>query len=449
MRIAKISITNVLGIDHLEFSPGAFTSIEGGNNTGKSSTLEAIKGLFKGGYDASLIRKGQKSGEVVLVLDDGRTFRSLTTERGSYLTDANKKPVRRSELDALVDSLSLNPIDFLMAPPDKQAEWLLEVMPIDVTDAELSEAAGFEAHGSGLNGLEAIARARKQVYDQRTQANSDYKKSSATVEQLTATLPKESLTDVKGAYAVAQAKVREIDQAIDSRKDIVKTALDDDIGNIRKASAGIIADLEKQIAALTAQIRAEQAKETAEIQKAKDLANKLYGDFRDQKAVERATAQAELARLQQLSDEHERAENTRDIIAQMELEARLEKTHSEALTAALERLDALKASKLASLPIPGMEIEPGQVWYDAGDGNGRIQFNRLNGAKQVQLSLKVARLRARDCKLVLVDGIERLDPEMFAAFEKAAVASDFQFICTRVGSGPRTIRTLPEQGKLV
>lgn len=63
MRIAKISIKNVLGIEELEIdSPGALTVIEARNGRGKSSTMEAIRAVVDGGHDASLLRHGAEQG---------------------------------------------------------------------------------------------------------------------------------------------------------------------------------------------------------------------------------------------------------------------------------------------------------------------------------------------------------------------------------------------------
>jgi DNA repair exonuclease SbcCD ATPase subunit len=77
MHISKVKITNILGIDELEFQPGQFNAFTGGNGSGKTSALEAIKAALKGGHDATLLRNGADKGEVVLVLDDGSRWIGL------------------------------------------------------------------------------------------------------------------------------------------------------------------------------------------------------------------------------------------------------------------------------------------------------------------------------------------------------------------------------------
>ena len=43
MKVAKINIKSILGIDEMEIKPGKITLVEGRNGAGKTSILEAIK----------------------------------------------------------------------------------------------------------------------------------------------------------------------------------------------------------------------------------------------------------------------------------------------------------------------------------------------------------------------------------------------------------------------
>jgi recombinational DNA repair ATPase RecF len=146
VRIVKIQIDNILGLEHLDIAPGALTVVEGANGTGKTSVLEAIKAGLGGGRDATLLRKGAKEGQVVLVLDDGTEITKRVKADGAS-TATVKHPTfgaiakPQSYLDKLADALSVNPIAFLAAPPAKRAAWLLEVLPSKVTDEDLAKAS--------------------------------------------------------------------------------------------------------------------------------------------------------------------------------------------------------------------------------------------------------------------------------------------------------------------
>jgi hypothetical protein len=109
---------------------------------------------------------------------------------------------------------------------------------------------------------------------------------------------------------------------------------------------------------------------------------------------------------------------------------------SLSLTDGLGRLEALKGELLKTLPIKGYEVRDGQDYKDG------IPFERVNKAKQVAVALQVAKLLAKDLRLVCVDNLECLDADTFAAFEKAALSNqDFQFVVTRVTEGPLAIET--------
>ena len=69
----------------LEVPKGEIVAIVGANGSGKTSVLETIQAVLKGGNDATLLREGAAKGEAVLVLDDG--------------TEINAKPVSIAQVD--------------------------------------------------------------------------------------------------------------------------------------------------------------------------------------------------------------------------------------------------------------------------------------------------------------------------------------------------------------
>jgi len=439
MRVQQIRIRNILGIDELDITPGAVTKISGKNGTGKTSILEALKSMVDGGHDASLIRKGAESGEVVIVLDDGSEFRRSVTEKGAYLTgrDADGKPIKkaRAVIEQMLDALSANPVAFLSAPPAKRAAWLLEVMPIQVSDEDLTAAAGRRVAGDGLNGLEAIERTRKMLYEERTAVNRAEKEKRATAEQLQRSLPAETPADLAGSSVDAHDRLRAIDAEIATAKHEAREAAEEEIGAENGRAAVAVDALREQIRTLQAQIADRERARDAQIQKIKDLARNILEQTLAEKTAERSAVAAEVARLDQLAEEHARAENTRAIIDQMTAEADQRKREAEELSAGLERIQALRNRLLEHLPIKGLEVRDGEIFMDG------IQFDRLNTAKKVQIALKVAKLRAGECPLVLVDNLECLDSQTFAAFEAAAKKLDMQFVITRVSDDVLTVQT--------
>lgn len=70
MQISKVQISNILGIQELEFEPGGFTEVSGRNGEGKTSVLEAIKAAIQpAGHDATLLRKGNRQSRAAAAVD--------------------------------------------------------------------------------------------------------------------------------------------------------------------------------------------------------------------------------------------------------------------------------------------------------------------------------------------------------------------------------------------
>ncbi len=121
MKVAKIQIRNILGIVSLECSPGKITEISGKNGVGKTSFLEAIKGVLGGGHDAKLLRNGATEGEVVLIFDNGERLRKTMTREKSKVkfedSDGKELKLGASYIKEIVDPVGLNPIKILTADP--------------------------------------------------------------------------------------------------------------------------------------------------------------------------------------------------------------------------------------------------------------------------------------------------------------------------------------------
>jgi DNA repair exonuclease SbcCD ATPase subunit len=424
MRLCRVTIDNILGLEHLELVPGAVTVISGANGVGKTSVLEAIKAGLGGGRDATLLRKGAKEGQVVLVLDDGT---EITKRVGATATTIVKHPTfgaiakPQSYLDKLADALSVNPIAFLAAPPAKRAEWLLEVLPSKVTDEDLTKAGVATIPPASENGLQRIDVARKAAYDERTGVNRTAKEKRATIAQLEASLPPDSGADPRQEATAMEQEISQLSKVLNENADAVRLEEFERTKAVNIETDAAIRKLEIERTEKLATIRTQSSARRDAI--AADRQPKINA----------ATARVAAARTRAeryVSDQRSRAFVTEHREAVVALEE-----NANHLTATLEKLDALKAAALANLPIKGVEVRDGEVYVDD------IPFDRVNRARQIRTALNVARLRAGQLGLVCVDGLESLDPETFAQFEAAAAKSGMQFIVNKVSEGALTVRT--------
>ena len=225
MRLTHVKISQILGIEYLEFNVGDTTTITGRNKAGKTSVLRAIKAALGGGHDATLIRQGSKEGEVVLLFDSGTSAAKIVSPESSKLV-VIPKPYGvgpQTFLNNLQDTFGLNPIDIL-ADEKNRADLILGSLKLRVESDELAEAVEFKdehlakipADAGTQEALGIIAHVRKEVYALRTQDNKDAKRSLQRVEELQRSIPsgeeessEEALQEWLDEYAADEQKLTE------------------------------------------------------------------------------------------------------------------------------------------------------------------------------------------------------------------------------------------------
>jgi energy-coupling factor transporter ATP-binding protein EcfA2 len=416
MKISKISISNILGIESLEFNPGKITIIEGKNGSGKTSILESIKAALKSGTDATLLKQGAKEGEVVLVFDDGTTLIRKLNQSGKAnlaLTDAQGHiiPKPQSYLDGIYDLLSVNPITFLTADKKNRTQILLETLPLELPKElwnVMPEKMLFKIDEKG-HPLEVLATMNKTIFDERTIQNRQLKEKQASAKQLELTLSNVEIGDPN--------EIGELEQKLN--------------------------DWEKQLIDYQGKIQAESQKELQELQ---DEYNTKRGAVKDKHVRQNMElnntydektiiVKERLAVLRQLDKQTFAIEQTKKTIVEYQEEVKTRESLSSELTTALAKLDAIKLSMLQNLPIEGLEIVEGEIYRHG------IAFDRLNMAQQVELAIELARLRAGKLGLICVDGLERLDSETFNEFKTKAIESSLQMFVCRVTNSELSINT--------
>jgi hypothetical protein len=434
-KIAKIRINNILGIDELEFDAGQFNQISGPNGTGKTSVLEAIKATLRGGHDATLLRTGAEKGETVLVLDDGTEISKRVTPAASTTVVKNADGKRESKpadtIKRLTDLISINPVDFLRATKKERVNVLLESLPIEIDHDRLEQIAGkafteypvSKGRNEGTHALILIDSIRTAIFNERTGTNRAAKEKHATINQLADTLP-DGEVDAPASADDLLAQIAEADQKRDAELQRIDTKL-----------AGLRAEAEERIEALRQQIADEQRK-FSEIQVLAGRQREMtISQHRDSTQAIRDNLSA-IQAAQRAAAKHEA---TRQTIATMNEDAARLQAEADAQTAAIEGLDAYKSELLANLPIKGLTVEDGEIFRSG------VQFDRLNTAQQVEIAVEIAKLRAGELGVICCDGLELLDSERYAEFQKQTIASGMQMFITRVSDDAFNITTREAQ----
>lgn len=459
MLAKRLEIEQILGVEKLVIEPGAVTIIEGRNASGKTSILEAARALLRGGHDPSLLRHGAEEGRIRLTLADGTMFlKRVTKERSSLeVTEPQKGRISRAQayVDSQVDALGIDPMAIVTCPPSKRAEYLAEAMPLKVEPDVFEAIIGRRptAREAAGNALDLLASERQRLYDERTAVNRTLKDKRTTAAQLRETLP--AAAEVPADPVGLRAKRTEMEEAHDHEIDTAKQKrteaaerINADLGDANDAAseredAGV-EKLRREAEACIEEVRALGRKRAAEREGlARTAQAAAYEVERAEVATvgEKYTAPlAELAeqitKAEAAANEYQRASKTREIIASSEKDAARAEAGSKALSRAIDELDALKVSLLEKLPIKGLEIREGQVLVDG------VPFERVNRARQIEIAVKVAQLRAGNIGLIVVDDTEHLDSESFAAFEAAAAGAGLQFLAARVSDRDLSVRTV-------
>lgn len=468
MRITKIKIHNLLGHEDLEFSPKGFNLITGKNGTGKSTVLKAIYAALGGKSkleQAQLLRKGATEGEVVLLLDDTlKVTRKIDNEGKNTLAVVDTETRGRfgqELLDKMIDALAFNPVKFLTAADKDRTRLMLEALPVDLDRSDLDKALG------GLkcrtipdtgHALVLIDAADAEIREQRKGLKRDLETKRKTAQGLFDSLPPlsadlpwdDKVTAIEGQIKELEGKVTAAETKAAGELANAKTAnIEGYTAAMNRAAAqrdGKVKAAEAKIAAAQQEINDAKAEYNVLIEQCENAKNSLntesekhinatLEECRTPIRAQLKTLAGDLADAKAHRDEEIRAGATQKLYDETRKEADLLEEGVAARQAAVERLDALKKRLTTNLPIAGLEVNNGAISVDG------IAFDMLNTAKQVQLAFDIAILRhgsmkGETCDFIACDGLEALDADTMAEFERAAEASGMQVIAARVSETP-------------
>ena len=443
LRVNKINISNLLGIEELEITPqGNITQVIAKNGEGKTSVLESVKAALGISDYTKLLRNGSDKGSITLDLGDMRLERNYT-DKGDKLklqgkvagTDSYSNLTAPAKLlKTLFNPNSVNPLSLLSAKPKELIDVVLAATPMSVDNTFMETVTG-KTWSEEEHALSVIDQATKEIFTERTGVNRDLKTAKTTYEQLSATLP-----DVIPTTDEIESEIEDNTEKMESIKSsarkvgrVVRQQYSEQI-NLKD---GEIAEIDITIDELLLQV--------SELKDAKsELQAELRGLSSERDAKAEAAVEAELGkaedlqtRNQQLSKELSELgiyKNTQNQVNEWRSKVREYQLQADAHTSSLEKLQAYKLELCSNLPVEGLEIKDGVLY-----SNG-VAFETLNTAARVTLAIELAKLSAGDLGLVLVDNSESLDSDAYAEFCKQASKSDLQFIVTRVADVPLTIK---------
>lgn len=386
MKIVKLEAENVKRLRAVSIEPdGSVVVVRGNNGQGKSSVLDSIAYALGGKslQPAKVIRDGEKEAIVRVELDGLTIERKWASNDRSVLevraADGSKVSSPQTMLDSLVGRLSFDPLAYLSMPPAKQLEALQKVVGLDFR--ELDEQ-------------------RKRAYDERTEVNRKVSHTKIQLEPLRDFSDTEPVSLAELSDQVAALSSRRADEQAAAKK--LKALVDD-----RRAAAHRVKAQETRLENLRRQLEQESAHlqelmleaerlertDTSELQAVADHELETIEELETVKAKikdaelinERARKVAERRRLEKVLSDHE--------------------GESFALTKQIEKIDAIKLSKVeaARFPVPGLSFGEVGVLY-----NGQ-PFEQASQAEKLRVSLGMGLALNPTLKVLLIRDASLLD----------------------------------------
>lgn len=453
---------NVMGLEHYEIKPGrTITRIKAPNASGKTSMASAIVSLSKGAaHESRLLRVGETEGKIVFDFSNGLHAEKNLNEAKSTVSvknDAGKKvttsPV--ALIQQLLNPESVNPVSFFNATPEKRIELLLKAMPVTADPKRLEAITGQKSFLQG-NAWDVIAQTRQSVFDERTETNRAAKAKRLSVQEDRNSIPKipEDVEDVD----VLNAEILAIEKEKDSKLEAIAVYLGKFEEKYSQDCAALATETEEKTKSAKARIAEINAK-IKELEKELSEHERIVNNEDSERTAKQTALDIAIAgnRAKAVSatesqtnawKEKRSAINARISTANGYIEMRgalknmLEKIErntkdaenleadSARQTGIIERLDAYKLELMNNLPIKGLEIDKGKL-----KSNG-VEWDGLNEAKKMEISVETASIQLGECPFMFVDGIECLDYKNTKNLESTAKKYGLQLVTLGVDGSP-------------
>jgi energy-coupling factor transporter ATP-binding protein EcfA2 len=464
MKILQLTAENIKKLQIVDITPKSdFLELTGPNGSGKTSVLDSIWWLLGGekGIQAVPIRKGAEEARIRGVLGDRaaeliveRKFNasgttSLAVRNANLLSTGqpaepgtpDRKLLRlgspQEVLDALLSSLSFDPLAFARSDSRSQYDTLKSIakVEVDLIALENQNAADFKV---------------------RTDLNRDTKAKRAQADGIVVAtgLPKEPVDESalidrieKAAAHNATLERRNADRtqaqwsANDKKAEGVR--LRNASAEHRERTRARIAQLRKELA----EFETESEKRALEIDTQATLALNAAGVI--EKKIDEAPALPDPIDVSELRSALDKAKATNSQIskrerrAEIETEARILEDQSEMLTRRMAKRDEQKRAALQSAKMPVQELclSGGGVVYKG------LPFEQASDSEQLRVSLSIAMAANPKLRVIRIRDGSLLDQNGLDMIAQMARENDFQVWIERVDTSG-TIGIVMEEGEV-
>jgi hypothetical protein len=508
MKLREVEIENFKGIQSANFTVGDGGSLfVGKSKSGKTSMADAVHAALKSkGFGPECICDDADRWRVLLKFDTA-TVQTIVRRSGTkdVKVDGLGLGSPQAKLDAIFPDL-IDPWKLAQDEPAARRRKVLAAMPATATAADMKLWTGDDwTPADGKHGLEVVKDARDHYYALRTQANKAaelaeqaHRQANAEAERLVAldTLEKGAMVPLPGEedapVRAAEAARKQLDQrkadaeamAIRTRGtririDELRAEADDEdaSGHAPMSAAHIegikatLVDAMKLVAKLQAKLAdakraenlAEEALATAEHTNRKHAESDAKAMALRGQAADLESTLAEAAIVAPEPEEFDAADlaiaaanlNAAKIRAARKAhdaivdaadkgdEATAAKAEAKRLDDIVKRLDNDAPAELAKRAnlIPGLTFIDDDLALD-----GKV-FKVLCGSEKTELCVDLVKRIAPEAKLLRIDRLEGMDPDMREGFIKHAKTGGWQILGTVVERGEMKIVTIDADGE--
>jgi hypothetical protein len=502
IKISRIEIKNFLGIEEIQLSLGDINTFSGGNGQGKTSILDSIQ---KAIYNSEtprpkVVRSGAEESQLFVEFDNGITVeRTINAEGAKVKVIDNGVPVRAPEafLKKLLGqyTFGFNPVSFIQKSDKEQAEILLSLLPIEVSQEDLQEwFVDPELYPDGLippvncnkHGLEVCkdlaAKNTGWLYDKRAVVNKESELLKNEIISLENQLPDNydsnqwinvTLRDKQQTISEAMKVNSYIEQAnqlissTDSKVDAIKARYASRISELHKEKAESITrfernqqyktsdilekilELEKEIVKLKSELENIDSETDAyikaihqttheKIQLNKDFELKEIDEVKEkcknaQKYID-SNKFIDIEPLQAAFDEAEKMRSFLPIAEKLD-DLRVKFGQKEYEASVLDRFVQIARSKPSELLAKVSLPVPGLGIEDGNITINGLPIKNLSTSEQLRVALDIARTTAGALKLICVDRFESMDADVQQEFYRQIEGDGYQYFITTVTSG--------------
>lgn len=417
-KILNLHVENVKRVQVVDITPqDNMVVIAGNNGEGKSSTLDSIEMLFRGGdaIPGQPIRAGEES--ALIVADLGKlTVKRTFTPKGSYLfvesKDGARYPSPQKMLDDFLGAISFDPLEFTRMAGKDQYAVIRDMVKIGVD-------------------IDALDAANTADEEKRKLAKRD-------LQNLEGQLAGITIPPVPSAPVDIAEKSKELNLARAVRLEGTQKLQD-----ITTMTAGLERCMRVMDQAQQAFTKAE-----ADLKLAKDglaYTEKLWEEFKPGVPTKEQVAALEQD-IQNAQAINESASAYKYAVQQKEqVTAKVTAKDAEinALTTAIEgrREEKARAIAEAKMPIKGLALQDGQVYFN------NLPFNQASTAEQTRVATAIAIAANPTLRVIRIKDASVIDDKGMEVLRKMAKDHDMQIWCETVRTND-PMAVIIEDGKV-